>query len=211
VKRLPSCALARPGSFALTRHRASRYAPEMKTVSTLLIATAALTLAACGGDDGGGAEDCESYGAASLDDAFAEADDLAAPGFAQVQGKLNTDALFDVFALELYAGSGALAGGIAPGTYTISGVETNYATCGVCARIFTDIDAEGNDSGVYVASGGTVTITSVTPNFVASVSGLELIHAEIDPTTFETTPHADGCTASIDSASVDLVTAMAPQ
>ncbi len=188
----------------------ARYAPEMKIAPTYLIAAAALTFAACGGDDGGGSDtDCESYAAATLVEQFAEADDLAAPGFAQLAGKLNTDELFDIFALELYAGSGALGDGVAPGTYTISGADANYGTCGVCPRIFVDVDAAGNDMGVYVATGGTVTVTSVTPNFAGSVSNLVFVHSEIDPDTFESTPHADGCTASITSASFSVATQMA--
>ncbi len=134
------------------------------------------------------------YGAATVSNQLV---DDGLPDGLVVGGELNADA--DLLVVELYAGFGAMSGGIVPGTYALAGDDLNYATCGLCLRLFSE-DTE--DAG-YFATGGTVTITSVSPNAVIDVSNATFEHVEVDPTTFESTPHADGCTSAITSASFD--------
>jgi len=125
----------------------------------------------------------------------------ATPDSISVAGTINAHVAPDLFQVELYKGLGSLASGeIAPGTYAIEGAELNYGTCGVCLRMFTDFDGSvfADD---YYATGGTITITQVSPKFEGSISNVTFEHVTIDASTFESTPHADGCTTSISALS----------
>lgn len=53
----------------------------------------------------------------------------------------------------------------------------------------------------YYVTGGTITITQVSPMFEGSISNLTFEHVTIDDSTFQSTPHADGCTSAITSLS----------
>lgn len=67
----------------------------------------------------------------------------------------------DLVVIELWDGYGPFAGGVArAGTFTISGAETDYDTCGVCVLIAANVTATGA-SKLLFASAGTVTVTSV--------------------------------------------------
>jgi hypothetical protein len=97
-------------------------------------------------------------------------------------------------ALELYKNFGAFAGGpIVPGTFPITGVELDYATCGVCPLI-------RSAEKIYYATAGTITVGEVFPTFRFTASNLALEEVTIDPTTFESTPVPGGCTTQITSA-----------
>ncbi len=125
----------------------------------------------------------------------------------------NADLTPDLFEFELYKGFGVFSvGSIQPGTYTISGAELNYATCGICPRIFTDFDeaTQMTAEQQYYATGGTITITSVTPDLTGTVSDLTFEEVTINPTTFESTPVPGGCSTSITSASFDVANAYTP-
>lgn len=117
---------------------------------------------------------------------------------------LNADLLADTIAVELYEGSGAFASTpIAPGTYPLTGDELNYATCGTCIFLRADLDADTGTSQTYMATGGTVTITSVSPNLTGTLSDLTFEHVEVDPTTYVSTPVGDGCVSALTSLSFD--------
>lgn len=103
--------------------------------------------------------------------------------------------------IELYNGFGVFGAGITTGTYTLTGDELDYATCGVCVRLYTEADP---DDG-YLATGGTVTVTALSPNLVVDLSDLTFEHVTIDPTTFASTPHADSCTSTMTSAPFDVL------
>jgi len=69
----------------------------------------------------------------------------------------------DSFFLKLNTGKGVFAGGLATGTFPISGAELSQATCGMCVNIIADIVAMQGPSKFYFATGGSVTLTSHTP------------------------------------------------
>jgi hypothetical protein len=118
----------------------------------------------------------------------------------------------DAFQLELYKGFGIFTDTeIVPGTYTLSGTELNYATCGVCPRIFSNVDtASGMAQEQYFVTGGSVTITQVNPNLQFTVSDLTFVEVTINETTFESTPVVDGCESAIASMTFDAVVTNTP-
>jgi hypothetical protein len=70
----------------------------------------------------------------------------------------------DLLDLELWGGFGALHDGLVPGAYQIGGMETNFATCGVCVALHTNVSqAAQNGDADYFAQSGTVTLTTVGP------------------------------------------------
>jgi len=125
------------------------------------------------------------------------------PTFFTYVGGVNADAQPDVLGLELYANFGAFAGGpIATGTYPITGDELNYASCGVCVRLLTDFTGSAFADDGYMATAGSVTITSINP-LAATVSGIAFEHVTIDANNnFTSTAHADGCTSALTAATL---------
>jgi hypothetical protein len=115
--------------------------------------------------------------------------------------------------IELYPGYGALADGLATGTYTISDADTSYATCGLCVFLLTvePSDSDFSDYGVHLATSGTVKFTKVSAvdggTVAATLSNVELAHVDVDTTTGETTADSDGCTTSLPSASFSIALA----
>jgi len=125
-----------------------------------------------------------------------------------LQAKLENATPGDIMTLELYANLGAFAandgGVIAPGTYAIAGDEVDYATCGVCVRLYTNAtsSAYGDD---YMPTSGLVTITqvgnAVGGAFEATVSNLTFRHVRIDSMTFTSTLANDTCASTLTAAS----------
>lgn len=190
--------------------------------------------AACGGGGGGG-DDTVTPDAEVVDDPDAEiprvcdvqaalgavtltnpaADSMGAaatPDFERGGGLINGDAMPDVFQLELYKGFGVFTGGeIVPGTYALTGDELNYSTCGVCPRIFANVDTtSGMPTQQFYVTGGSVTVTAINPNLTFTVSDLQYVEVTIDETTFVSTPVENGCTSSITSLSFDAVVTNTP-
>jgi len=100
----------------------------------------------------------------------------------------------DTFFLKLVAGKGVFTGGVATGTYTISGVDAGYLTCGLCVHIIADIVTGQGPSKFYFADAGSVTITSTTP-IAGSASNLQLTAVDLN----SGAKIADGCDATIAS------------
>ena len=72
-----------------------------------------------------------------------------------------TSATPDIVVVELWDNYGAFAGGVArTGTFTISGNETDYDTCGVCLLMFANV-TNGTATKLLLATSGTVTVTSI--------------------------------------------------
>jgi hypothetical protein len=69
----------------------------------------------------------------------------------------------DVFFLNLKAGNGVFAGGLANGTYPLTGTELSYSGCGLCVNIIADLVAMQGPSKLYFATGGSVTLTDTAP------------------------------------------------
>lgn len=114
----------------------------------------------------------------------------------------------DVLAIELWDGFGAFDGGdVAIGDFTIAGVETAVATCGVCVYIWADAtlaDGEVLDKEKeYIATGGMVTIDSIEGNLTGSVSNLTF--TEINASSTEGTPLEGGCETAITSGTFDVL------
>jgi len=127
---------------------------------------------------------------------------------------LETGQPSDGVSVILYAGYGAFsAGAITAGTYQITGDELDFATCGVCVIIGTNFTSTGHDDD-YMATGGTVTLTSVGTKvgdtLAGSISNVQFHHATIDPQTGATTIAADTCTTSITNATFSGALTAAP-
>jgi len=117
----------------------------------------------------------------------------------QFQGAYNTDA--DLLDIEIYDGYGVFTNGVQPGTYNLTGDELNYGTCGLCVLILGDATASSADP--YMATGGSITITSISPTgtFAGTGTNLAFTHVSIDQNTLESTPVNDGCNSSVASVS----------
>lgn len=67
----------------------------------------------------------------------------------------------DVISVELWDGYGAFANGMArTGTFTISGDETDYDTCGICVLMAANL-VNNTPAKLLLATTGTVTVTSI--------------------------------------------------
>jgi hypothetical protein len=103
----------------------------------------------------------------------------------------------DQILVELWDGHGAFADGtVTTGTFEIAGPETDIDTCGVCVYLYGDVEG-GLPSQQYLAEAGTVVIDQLLPEMTGSIDGVEL--RELDG---EGSLVADGCTSSIESASL---------
>jgi hypothetical protein len=197
---------------------------QLSTLSLVVSVPAVLAaqLFACGGSSGtpdahihvidspGGGVDAPapctataSYGAANVGSAQGAQTSGSGNMHAEVwDGGLNGDV--DVLQLELYAAAGAFTGDITTGTFSISGADAQYKTCGVCVRIFTDLTGTGSAATYkddYFATSGSVTLTSVSgSNFAGTMSNVMLQHVTIG-SDFTSTPVGD-CSSSITSVTM---------
>ena len=110
----------------------------------------------------------------------------------------------DFIQIDLYAGYGVFPGPITPGTYELSGDELDFALCGACVRIFTNVDSTGAFDGVYMPTGGTLTVSAagnaVGGEMTGTISNLTFQHVDIaDDAT--TTPVGDDCSSALSAAS----------
>jgi hypothetical protein len=122
------------------------------------------------------------------------------------QAIINDDV--DVVQIELFNGFTVFENGLREGTFEITGEELDYATCGVCVRIFGDVGPLGDVRQVYMATGGTVTIrdlglSSIDGRFLSDLVDIELEHVTIHPETFESIPVGDGCRSRITEMHTD--------
>jgi hypothetical protein len=113
----------------------------------------------------------------------------------------------DLIAIELWDGYGAFMDGDATtGTFTIQGMDTAVATCGVCIYIYSDATvAEGvivDSEKDYIATGGTLMVDSISGNFTGSAS--DLTFTEIDQTDENGAALPGGCTTAVGSATFDV-------
>lgn len=160
-------------------------------------------LGACG-DDGGSAVDAASGG-----DAYDTARCLIKGNYGALgavtgttaQGPTTLTAVLDPgpprdsFFLKLTAGKGAFAGGLANGTFSITGADAASATCGLCVNIIADIVSMVGPSKFYFATAGSVTLTSTQPP-AGTASNLSFVEVGVNGDLMP-----GGCTATIDSMS----------
>ena len=93
-----------------------------------------------------------------------------------------------------------------PFTITLTGAETDYVKCSTCISITSDADAatlgptKVNYVDDYMATSGTVTITTLTPTSIeGTLNNIVFTHSNI--TAAGTTPNASGCTSTLASLS----------
>jgi hypothetical protein len=89
-------------------------------------------------------------------------------GYLSIDGVVEAGPPVDLFVIDLFAGYGVFTDGLKTGTFTITGDETDYNTCGVCVSVLGDFDPMTGSPMMYVAQSGTVTITSIEGNFTGS-------------------------------------------
>jgi hypothetical protein len=119
-------------------------------------------------------------------------------------GFLNQEATPDLLEIELMAGYGVFAEGITTGTFRLTGDEVNYGSCGLCVRLLSKVDPASWEAGqYYMATGGTVTITSLHPQVTGTLENVKFEHVSIDTTTLESTALNDGCTTQAAAASFE--------
>jgi hypothetical protein len=203
----------------------------MPSRSLLVLSLAAMLAAACGGDDDGSTDTPTFDASFDFPDSGEVCTDYAAldlgaldpiPGAEAVEDPQmdNPDAKVlrltgvaangtnpDVIQIELWDGLGAFDGGVvATGTYPIEGDETSVVTCGVCIYLAADatlIDGTiVDDAKRYIATGGSLTVDSITTNFTGSATGLTF--TEIDWADPNAGPLAGGCTSAVPSATFDV-------
>lgn len=109
---------------------------------------------------------------------------------------INDDTLPDYFQVELYGGTDQFPGLPEPGTYELSGANAQYSSCGVCVLLLADVDGDGIPSQVFLATSGTVTVTSVASTVSGTYSNLVFEAVEIDPNSYVSTPAGECASAS---------------
>jgi hypothetical protein len=123
-----------------------------------------------------------------------------------------SDGSSDFLFITLWDNYGAFSGGmVAPGTYPIVGVDTNFVDCGLCVYLLSDFDDQGTpETGddtytqVYMAQSGTVVLDSVSGNLVGSIDDMMLRHVTVPDAPGEmSTDHSSGCRTRITSATFD--------
>lgn len=122
----------------------------------------------------------------------------------------------DILIVEFYTGfapfgTTAAPTAVVPGTYQITGSQLQYADCGVCVRIGTNAMMDGMYEDDYLATGGSVTVTTaesrVGGTLTFSLSNITFEHVTIDETTFQSTPVGDGCTTGISGTHTSMLAA----
>ncbi len=122
-----------------------------------------------GGDtDGGGGASCAEV--SDFGDLGAIDGQVFGNGaeYLSIDSTLDANAPVDLFIVELFSGFAPFANGIVPGTYEITGDQTDYNLCGACVGVFANLPNEEAPEMVYTAQAGTLVITSVEGNFAGS-------------------------------------------
>lgn len=127
------------------------------------------------------------------------------------------DSTNDFLSVSLWDGFGAFADtgyaeGTYPQTFEIEGPEANYLDCGVCVVFEQAVTEDGQGNQVaaktYIATSGTVEVTSVAGNFTATVTGATLAEAAVGQGE-DGAPIDGGCSTATSSVTFD-VAIMAP-
>jgi hypothetical protein len=110
----------------------------------------------------------------------------------------------DIVTMQFLRGRGAFASAIRPGSYPLAGDELNLETCGLCVIVYGDCDRVTSCPDVYLATGGTVTLTSVAGRLVGSAHDVTFEHVT-DPWSppYVASPVGDGCQSSFSHMTFD--------
>ena len=105
--------------------------------------------------------------------------------------------------IELAAGLGTFAGSdIAPKSIPLAGDELQYKTCGACVRVFGDVDDDAMSVGqYYMATGGTLDVTSTSNQLAATLTDVTLVEVTIG-SDFTSTPTGSTCATAIPSLAI---------
>ncbi|HEY3446019.1 MAG TPA: hypothetical protein VGK67_06610 [Myxococcales bacterium] len=128
----------------------------------------------------------------------------AASGAAYVSGQFAFNSDPDGVLVELYAGSGFFAAGLANGTFTLSGAELSYATCSLCVVM---VDEKNK---TYMPTAGTVTVSSFSGRLTGTLANMAFQEVTINGSTGATTPVANGCQSSMSSMAFDAAIVSTP-
>jgi hypothetical protein len=110
----------------------------------------------------------------------------------------------DELDVALFEGHGVFKSGLAPGTFALTGDELNFETCGLCVLVYENIEADTSYRGVYMATSGTVTLTSVTGTLAGTAANLKFQHVNIDQTSTVSTPDPDNCRSAVDAVTFNV-------
>ncbi len=111
----------------------------------------------------------------------------------------------DVLAISLFDGTPPFPDTLTTGTFNLAG-ETDFSNCGTCVLVAAqcnncDLSTGAGVGSWYMASAGSLKLTSLTPTIAGSLTGATLIHVAIDFSNGNTTVSGDGCTTKITSVS----------
>jgi len=116
----------------------------------------------------------------------------------------------DVVYVELWDNYGVFVGGpVKTGTFTITGDETDYDTCGACVLMLANVASTGTPAKLMAATSGTVTVTSIATaaGQTTSVTLTNISFTEIQAVTDQGYQPVAGstCTSPISNATVSGV------
>ena len=116
-------------------------------------------------------------------------------------GAMQSGPMSDLVDIQLIQGNGVFAGGLpAPGTYELTGAETQLLTCGACVVIHASVPRQ-----YFVAQSGTLVVDELGPTgtgqFRGSLANVTFVHVTVDSMTTQSTVIDDGCHTSITAAS----------
>jgi hypothetical protein len=130
-------------------------------------------------------------------------------------GDLNTDAMPDWIWIELFEGPPpdytTANFPATPFTVQLTGAETDYLKCSTCVSLTTDVNTANTMEleylDDYMATAGSVTITTLTPTIAGTPATPAMITGTLDNVNFAhvdismtgTVPNASGCTTSLTS------------
>jgi hypothetical protein len=113
-------------------------------------------------------------------------------------GGMNADQ--DVLDIELYAGFGSFTGGdIKTGTFPLTS-ENLYSTCGACVLIVTNVTMT-TIGDWYMATGGSLTLSSVSGNLTGTLSNVTFAHVGSDAMGAPTDTAVGDCNSAVSAAS----------
>lgn len=183
-----------------------------------LFVSSSMLVAACGDDGGSTLVDARpvgmdapvecaaaaAYDNPTLTELFAGRDADTNPETAYVGGSMNMD--YDDLVVELYKGFGVFTDTeIIPTTVQLTGDEGSYDDCGACVLIYANYSLDtGEYEMLYIAVGGTLNITQVSPNLQGNILNATFEHIVEDADgAFVKAP--DTCASSIASVSFDAL------
>jgi len=113
-----------------------------------------------------------------------------------------------LLSIELYDGYTPFEAGIEPVTnHVLAGDDLNFATCGLCVRLV-ELDENEDATKYYMATAGTVTVTSVSGRITGSATGLTFQEVTIEEDTGISSPVLGGCKSSVTGVQFDESTAV---